>query len=156
MPKKVATKRNHNDHREGKGGLIDHLNEDLAGELGAIVQYITYAAKVTGPYRPELSAFLLAEVPDEQRHAQFLANKVVALGGEPTTEPRSVKEAITNQEMLEAVLEAEQRAVRDYTLRAMEADEYGDKGLTVELENIVSDETGHAEETERMLRDWPM
>jgi hypothetical protein len=26
----------------------------------------------------------------------------------------------------------------------------------VELENIVSDETGHAEETERMLRDWPM
>lgn len=67
-----------------------------------------------------------------------------------------VKEAITNQEMLEAVLEAEQRAVRDYTLRAMEAEEFGDKGLAVELENIVSDETGHAEETERILRDWPM
>ena len=35
--------------------LIDHLNEDLAGELSAIVQYITYAAKATGPYRPQLS-----------------------------------------------------------------------------------------------------
>lgn len=67
-----------------------------------------------------------------------------------------MKEAITNQEMLEAVLEAEQRAVRDYTQRAMEAEEFGDKGLSVELENIVADETKHAEETERILRDWPM
>ena len=39
--------------------LIDHLNQDLAGELGAIIQYLTYAAKATGPYRPQLSAFLL-------------------------------------------------------------------------------------------------
>lgn len=155
MPKKVAVKKRNHDHREDKG-LIDHLNEDLAGELGAIIQYITYAAKLTGPHRPELTAFLLGEVPDEQRHAQFLANKIVSLGGEPTTEPRMVTEANTNYEMLEAVLAAEQRAVRDYTQRAMEAEEYGDKGLTVELENIISDETTHAEETERILRDWSM
>ena len=38
-----------------KETLIQRLNEDLAGELGAIVQYVTYAAKVTGPYRPQLS-----------------------------------------------------------------------------------------------------
>ena len=141
---------------QGKVGLIDHLNEDLAGELSAIIQYITYAAKVTGPHRPELVAFFLNEVPDEQRHAQFLANKIVALGGEPVTEPRAVQPAHSNQEMLEAVLAAEQTAVRDYTHRAEEAEEYGDKGLAVELENIVSDETGHAEETERILRDWPV
>ncbi len=30
-----------------KQTLIDHLNEDLAGELSAIIQYITYAAKAT-------------------------------------------------------------------------------------------------------------
>ena len=35
-----------------KETLIRRLNEDLAGELGAIVQYVTCAAKVTGPYRP--------------------------------------------------------------------------------------------------------
>ncbi len=138
-----------------KSDLVAQLNEDLSGELGAIIQYITYAAKVTGPYRPQLAEFFLKEVPDEQRHAEFLANKIVALGGEPTTEARPVKHADTNQEMLEAVLEAEQQAVQDYTRRADEADEYGDKGLAVELENIVSDETRHAEETERILRDWP-
>ncbi|MEX1247257.1 MAG: ferritin-like domain-containing protein [Anaerolineales bacterium] len=148
--------KSHNGTTKAKQQLVEQLNHDLAGELGAIAQYITYAAKVTGPYRPQLAEFFLAEVPDEQRHAQFLANKVVALGGEPTSEARPVQEAHSNQAMLEAVLEAEQRAVRDYTQRALDAEEFGDKGLVVELETIVSDETNHAEQTERILRDWPM
>lgn len=139
-----------------KQTMIDHLNEDLAGEFSAIIQYLTYAAKATGPYRPQLAQFFLTEVADEQLHAQFLANKIVALGGEPTTTPRPVAMAQTNRAMLEAVLAAEQRAVADYTQRAREADELGDKGLAVQLEDMVRDESGHSEETERMLRDWPL
>ncbi|MEZ4615963.1 MAG: ferritin-like domain-containing protein [Caldilineaceae bacterium] len=134
--------------------LIDNLNQDLAGELSAIVQYITYAAKATGPYRPQLKQFYLDEVPDEQTHAQFLSEKIVALGGEPITTARPVATAETNREMLEAVLKAERKAITDYTKRAKEAEEFGDKGLVVKLEDIVADETGHAEETERILRDW--
>lgn len=139
-----------------KQTLIQNLNEDLAGELGAIIQYITYAAKVTGPYRPQLSGFFLAEVIDEQGHAQYLANKIVALGGEPTTVPRPVPEAPTNKDMVEAVLAAEKQATLDYTQRAKEAEAAGDKGLAVQLEDMVRDESGHAEETERILRDWPL
>jgi len=139
-----------------KKTLIQKLNEDLAGELGAIIQYLTYAAKATGPYRPQLAQFFLAEVPDEQGHAQFLANKIVALGGEPTTVPRPVPAAKGNRKMLEAVLKAEKQATKDYTQRAREADEFGDKGLSVQLEDMVRDESGHAEETERILRDWPV
>ncbi len=139
-----------------KESLIKKLNEDLAGELAAVIQYTTYAAKATGPYRPQLAEFFLAEVPDEQGHAQFLANKIVAFGGEPTTTPREVTKAKTNHEMLEAVVAAEKRAVADYTQRAKEADEFGDKGLAVQLEDMIRDETGHKEETERMLRDWAL
>ena len=139
-----------------KQELIDHLNDNLAGELSAVIQYITYAAKATGPFRPQLVQFFLAEVADEQLHAQYLANKIVALGGEPTTQPRPVPRASTNHEMLEAVLAAERQAVQDYTQRAREADDYGDKGLAVQLEDMVRDESGHAEETERILRDWPL
>ena len=139
-----------------KQTLINHLNEDLAGELSAIIQYVTYAAKATGPYRPQLTQFFLEEAADEQLHAQFLANKVVALGGEPTTRPLPVPPAQTNREMLEAVLAAEQQATIDYGVRAHEADEFGDKGLVVQLEDMVRDESGHSEETERMLRDWPL
>ena len=139
-----------------KQALIAKLNEDLAGELGAIIQYLTYAAKATGPYRPQLSQFFLAEVPDEQMHAQYLSNKIVALGGEPTTVPRAVPAANSNREMLEAVLAAEQKATADYTQRAKDAESFGDKGLAVQLEDMVRDESGHAEEVERILRDWPL
>jgi len=139
-----------------KQTLIARLNEDLTGELSAITQYLIYAAKATGPYRPQLAQFFLAEVPDEQAHAQFLANKVVALGGEPATVARPVAAAHSNREMLEKVLEAELRAVKDYTQRAKDAEAMGDKGLAVQLEDMVRDESGHAEETERILRDWPV
>jgi bacterioferritin len=139
-----------------KKALIDKLNDDLAGEFQAIIQYVTYAAKATGPYRPQLSQFFLQEVVDEQGHAQFLANKIVALGGEPTTTPKPVAKAKSNREMLEAVRDAEKEAVKGYTERAKQADELGDKGLAVQLEDMVAEESTHLEETERILRDWPL
>jgi bacterioferritin len=139
-----------------KQTLIDNLNRDLASELSAIIQHITYSAKVTDPYRPQLTQFFLNEVPDEQMHDQFLANKIVALGGEPTTMPDPVPAAHTNCQMLEAILTAEQEAMANYTSRAEEAEAFGDKGLAVQLEDMVRDETEHAEETARILRDWPL
>lgn len=139
-----------------KQEIIDHLNSDLAAEYSAIIQYLTYAARATGPYRPQLSQFFLAEVADEQAHAQFLANKIVALGGCPTTEAAPVASAESNKGMLLAVLAAEQDAVVRYTRRAEEAEELGEKGLAVQLEDMIRDESTHAEETERILRDWPL
>lgn len=139
-----------------KDTLIQNLNEDLSGELMAMTQYLTYSAKATGPYRPQLSQFFSDEISDEQGHAQYLANKIVALGGEPTTKARPIPPAESNHEMVEAVLDAERRAVRDYTQQIHEAEEFGDTGLMVQLEDIVRAETGHAEETERILRDWPL
>jgi len=139
-----------------KQTLIDHLNQDLAGELAAVAQYTVYAAKANGPYRPQLTQFFLAEVADELGHAQFLANKIVALGGEPTTVARSVPSASNNREMVEAILAAEQQAIADYTARAKEAESLGEKGLAVRLEDMVADESGHAEETARILEDWPI
>jgi bacterioferritin len=139
-----------------KKNLINNLNQDLADELGAIIQYITYAAKVTGPYRPQLASFFLEEVADEQLHAQFLANKIVALGGEPSTTASAVPSANSNKEMLEAVLAAETRAVANYGQRAEEANAFGDKGLAVQLEDMIRDETEHMEETRRILQDWPL
>lgn len=137
-----------------KQTMIKLLNEDLANELSAMIQYLTYAAKVSGPFRPQLVQFFVAEIPDEQLHAQFLANKIMSMGGEPTTVPVPVPAAKTNREMLEAVLAAETRAETNYTLRAKQAEELGDKGLQIRLENIIQDESGHKEETQRILNEW--
>ena len=136
--------------------LIAKLNEDLADEYSAIIQYTTYAAQVTGPYRPQLAAFFQAEVPDEQGHATFLANKIVALGGTPTRQASPVPAAESNRDMLEAVLAGERRAVAAYTERAQEAEACGEHGLALVLDDMVRDETTHMEETERILRDWPL
>ncbi|MDX1601322.1 MAG: ferritin-like domain-containing protein [Anaerolineales bacterium] len=139
-----------------KQTLIDHLNQDLAGELMAITQYLTYAAKVTGPHRPLLVDFFNAEIADETTHAQFLAKKIVTLGGEPTSNARPVPDAASNREMVEAVLEAEKKAIEDYTQRAEEAEKFGDKGLQIALEDFVRDETDHYEETLQLLRNWDL
>jgi bacterioferritin len=58
--------------------------------------------------------------------------------------------------MLEAVRDAEKQAVKGYIERAKQADEVGEKGLSVQLEDMVAEESGHLEETERILRDWPL
>ena len=136
------------------GYLIEGLNHDLAGEYQAILMYIQYSAKLTGPYRRELRALFQAEVADETRHAQFLADKVAALGGEPTTTPRAVPQADQPREMLEQALAAEKQAIADYDERLRQADSFGDVGLKVSLENQVADETRHKEEIERVLAGW--
>ena len=134
--------------------LIDGLNRDLAGEYQAIVMYTHYSAKLTGPYRRELRALFQVEIADEQGHAQFLADKIAVLGGEPTTEPRAVSHADQPREMLEHALAAEKQAIADYDERLRQADTFGDVGLKVSLENQVADETRHKEEIERILDGW--
>jgi bacterioferritin len=136
--------------------LIDALNEDLAGEFQAIIMYVTYSAKLTGPFRNELRNFFQSEIADEQGHAQFLSDKIATLGGEPTTQPRPVPKANTPREMLERIREAEERAIADYTERAEQAEAFGDIGLKVELENQISDETKHKEEVQRILAGWSL
>ena len=137
-----------------RDALIEGLNHDLAGEYQAIVMYIQYSAKLTGPYRRELRALFQAEVADEQRHAQFLADKIATLGGEPTTEPRAVPHADQPREMLEQSLAAEKQAIEGYNERLRQAEALGDVGLKVSLENQVADETRHKEELERVLAGW--
>lgn len=134
--------------------MIELLNGDLASEYAAVIQYLTYAARVTGPNRNELSEFFREEIPGETEHARFLADKIVALGGVPTVTPSDVPQVAGNKEMLEAVLAAEKSAVARYTERASQAEAMGQKGLQVQLEDMVADETGHMEQVERILRGW--
>jgi bacterioferritin len=141
-------------HARGRQALIDGLNHDLAGEYQAVLTYTHYSAKLTGPYRRELRALFQAEIADELRHAQFLADKIVALGGEPTTQPRSVPRADQPREMLKRVLAAEEQAVTDYVASVRRAAAFGDVGLKAALENLVADETRHKEEVERILAGW--
>lgn len=136
--------------------LIEDLNADLAGTLGAIIQRVTYAAKTTDRYGQRLTQHLLAGIPTEQAHALALAKRITALGGEPTTVPRGVPQADTNRQMMEAVLSTENDAIRDFTEHQREAEEQSDQALARELGDMIRHERRQAARTERILRDWPI
>ena len=136
-----------------KQALIDGLNTDLAHEYQAILMYNSYAALVSGIHRPMLKGFFEAELPEELTHAQFLANKITALGGMPTTEPAALDLEREPTAMLRQVLEAEAETIKRYVERRKQAEAFEDYGLAAELDTIISDETRHKEETEKLLRD---
>lgn len=135
-----------------RAALLQGLNEDLAHEYQALLMYNSYAAMAGGIHWPFLRQFFEAELPEELLHAQFLADKIIALGGIPTTEPSRLKLVTEPRAMLEQVLETESETVNRYVERRRQAQAYGDYGLVADLDGIISDETKHKEETEKLLR----
>ena len=137
-----------------KESLVEGLNTDLAHEYQAVLMYTSYAAMASGIHRPLLKGFFEVEVGEELTHAQFLAEKITALGGTPTTSPADVTLSSDTREMLEHVLEAESTTIKRYVERRHQAESYGDFGLASDLDEIISDETRHKEETEKLLRNF--
>lgn len=134
-----------------KQQLIDGLNLDLANEYAAVLQYGFQSAVVKGPFRTVMKELFTSEMSDELRHAQLLSEKIVALGGTPTTEPAQVDRATELSGMLQANLAAEEDTIRRYKERAGQADQVGEVALKVELENLLTDESRHADELRRVI-----
>ena len=144
----------HKVEKVDKDALVELLNGDLSREYQAIITYIQYSASVTGPYRQELKNFFAGEIPDETRHAQYLADKISALGGVPTVEPEAVMQETKAKKMLQNIAEAEKTARNNYSIRAKQADELGEVGLANRLEDMADDESGHLDETLKILQGW--
>lgn len=135
-----------------KKALIDGLNEDLANELGASILYLYQTSVATGWEGEELREFLSPEITGEMTHAIFLAEKIAALGGTPTTVPKQHKCPKSVKEMLKYDLRLELEAIENYRVRAMQAEEVGEIGLKIKLEELLLDETTHAEQMQRILK----
>ena len=134
--------------------LVELLNEDLAREYQAVIQYRTYASAVAGVYRQELREFFEAEIADELGHAQLLADKIVTLGGRPNTVPAPVKYTEDPKEMLRNSLEDEEATVHRYVERREQAESCGEYGLAVDFDDLIRDETRHRDELRMMLKRW--
>lgn len=79
--------------------------------------------------------------------------KIKNLGGEPATKPASVKQANTIQERLEASRKVEFETIQRHEVRKQQADNLGLTELTITLEDMIADETGHLDEIDRLLKD---
>ncbi|MFZ3578683.1 ferritin-like domain-containing protein [Virgibacillus sp. DJP39] len=133
--------------------LIDGLNVDLANEYGAAIQYTYSASVVSGLYRSALKPFFEAEITDEMGHALYLSEKIKTLGGTPTTKSADIPQPTEVRDLLEASLKAEADTIDRYEKRKKQADNLNLTELVVKLEDMISDETHHKEEIERLLQD---
>lgn len=131
--------------------LIEGLNRDLNAELNTILRYIRHASVLKGFAGHEVRELLQKEVADEVKHAMYLADKIVALGGVPKIQPQAPAEVFDWRGVLEDSLKFELEAIAGYRERAAQAEAVGDIGLKATLEMFAEDETRHKEEIERLL-----
>src|SRR5258706_2704138 len=132
--------------------LINGLNEDLNLELETVLRSVYHAAAGRGLLGHELRELLKKEMPSEIEHAMFLADKIVALGGEVHIRPALPAPLGAARELLQENIAAERKILSNYAKRIDQASEFGDKGLAIRLENMLSAETDHLEELERLWR----
>ena len=135
-----------------KQELIDGLNEDLNRELEAVLRAVYHAASATSLLGHELRELLKKDIASELTHAMFLADKIVALGGQVKVQPAMPKKVRSAKEMLEENVAAERSVLASYNERIKQAEAFGDRGLVNRLEDILAEETDHAEELERLAR----
>jgi len=138
--------------RDVKADLIDGLNQDLNLELEAVLRYLNHSASATGLLGHELREELKGDIVGELQHAVFLADKITALGGELDIKPRMPRKLRTAKEMMRIDIEAERQVIANYTKRIAQAEAAGDKGLVIRLEDMLAEETDHAEALERLGR----
>ena len=132
--------------------LINGLNEDLNLELEGLLRGVYHAAAGRGMLGHELRELLKKELPSELDHATFLADKIVALGGEVRIRPSLPAELGAARELLQENIAGERKIIRNYAKRIDQASEFGDKGLVIRLENMLASETDHLEQLERLGR----
>jgi bacterioferritin len=132
--------------------LINGLNEDLNLELEGLLRGVYHAAAGRGMLGHELRELLKKELPSELDHATFLADKIVALGGEVRIQPALPAALGAARELLQDNIAAERKIISNYAKRIDQAAEFGDKGLVIRLENMLASETDHLEQLERLGR----
>ena len=132
--------------------LVDGLNADLNLELAALLRGIYHAAAGRGMLGHEVREMLTTDLPTELEHAMFLADKIVALGGDIHIRPEHPAELVAARQLLSDNIAAERAVIANYSRRIDQALEFGDKGLAIRLEEILAAETTHLEELERLAR----
>jgi bacterioferritin len=134
-----------------KQKLLAGLNQDFNDELSAAMRYLLQSSVMKGLAGHEARELFQKEIQDEVGHAALLADKIVALGGTPHIKPEIPLPITDGVRALKQALDYERKAIANYAQRCKEADEAGEIGLRVELENLIADETRHAEELSRLI-----
>ena len=126
-----------------KEEIVRGLNEDLAREYKAIIQYVVFSSTLKGAEYGDIAEQLKEHASEELAHALEVARQIDYLGGDPTVEVKNAEYSQDSKRMLEIDLKQEQETIKNYRERIRQAERYGEFALSEALRDIILQEQDH-------------
>jgi bacterioferritin len=131
--------------------ILDGLNEMMSTEYTSMIQLMQHSFLMQGADRYTFADLLRDHAKDTLSHARELGDKIVALGGVPSTQIGEIRLSTDTSEMLRQDLEQHRAAIAKIDEMVAKADERKMVALRVLLENMSLEETQFLEELEKAL-----
>src|SRR5258708_1567179 len=106
--------------------LVEGLQEDLAREFKAIIQYVIFSQKLDRAAYMNIADQLVEHAHQELDHALAVSRQLDYLGAYPVHEPKPVEVSEDNEEMLWADLRGEDETINSDRERIRQADALGE------------------------------
>lgn len=126
-----------------KDEIIRGLNEDLAREYKAIIQYVVFSSTLKGAEYQDIAEQLRVHASQELAHALEVAKQIDYLGADPTVKGKDAEYSQDSRTMLEIDLRAEQETIKNYRERIRQAERAGEFALSEALRGIIAQEQDH-------------
>ena len=126
-----------------KEEIIKGLNDDLAREYQAIIQYVVFSSTLKGAEYGDIAEELKIHASEELSHALEVAKQIDYLGGEPTVIAKEAGFSDDSKTMLEIDLKSEQETIQNYRERIRQAEAAGEYALSEKLRTIIAQEQDH-------------
>jgi bacterioferritin len=123
--------------------LVQGLQEDIAREYQAIIQYVIFSQKLDGARYMEIAQILEGHAHEELDHAIAVAKQLDYFGAYPVHQPATVTVSDDNDLMLWADLDAEDVTIVEYRKRIRQAQALGEYALAETLQEIIKQEQDH-------------
>jgi bacterioferritin len=138
MPSKASS-----DEAEARKELVQGLQDDIAREYQAIIQYVIFSQKLDKAQYMNIADQLAEHAHQELDHALAISRQLDYLGAYPVHVPKPVEVSENNEEMLWADLRSEDNTIKNYRERIRQADALGEIALSEILRGIVKQEQDH-------------
>jgi len=123
--------------------LLGMLNQAIAAELQASIQYMWQHVQWKGVEHYAVSDEFKEIAVDEMKHAEKIAERLWYLGGKPTTQPSPISVGDKLEEMIGFDVKAELEAISMYKEIMELAEKEGDVATKEIFEEIEEEEEEH-------------
>jgi bacterioferritin len=123
--------------------LVEGLQQDLAREFKAIIQYVIFSQKLDTARFQNIAGELEKHAHEELDHALAIARQIDYYGAYPVHTPAAVEVSDDNESMLWADLRAEDDTIENYRTRIRQAEELGEFALAEVLQELIKQEQDH-------------